>query len=97
MTLTSIPGFKVGHWHDADARTGVTVIDLPEPNVTAAEVRGAAPGSRELALLQMGRSVESVQAIVLTGGSAFGLASADGVVRELEAAGRGHPDRKSVV
>ncbi len=91
MTLTSVPGIKVGHWDDADARTGVTVIDLPEPNVTAAEVRGGAPGSRELALLQLGRSVESVQAIVLTGGSAFGLASADGVVRQLETEGRGHP------
>ena len=91
MTITSVPGIKVGHWSDPIARTGVTVVDLPEPNVAAAEVRGAAPGSRELALLQMGRAVESVQAIVLTGGSAFGLASADGVVRELEAAGRGHP------
>ena len=91
MTLTAVPGVKVGHWHDLEARTGVTVVDLPEPNVAAAEVRGAAPGTRELALLQMGRAVDTVQAIVLTGGSAFGLASADGVVRELEAAGRGHP------
>jgi L-aminopeptidase/D-esterase-like protein len=91
MTITSVSGIKVGHWDDPIAQTGVTVIDLPEPNVAAAEVRGAAPGSRELALLQTGRAVESVQAIVLTGGSAFGLASADGVVRELEADGRGHP------
>lgn len=91
MTLTSIPGIKVGHWDDPEARTGVTVVDLPEPNIAAAEVRGGAPGSRELALLQLGRSVESIQAIVLTGGSAFGLAAADGVVRELEADGRGHP------
>ena len=58
--------------------------------MVAAEVRGAAPGSRETALLEPGMRVEQVQAILLTGGSAFGLAAADGVVRALEADGRGH-------
>lgn len=90
-TITSIPGMRVGHWSDPVALTGCTVVVLPEPNVTAAEVRGAAPGTRELALLAPGMRVEQAQAILLTGGSAFGLAAADGVVRELAARGRGHP------
>jgi L-aminopeptidase/D-esterase-like protein len=82
---------RVGHWTDLEALTGVTVVVPPEPNVTTLEVRGAAPGTRETALLAPGMRVESVQAIALCGGSAFGLAAADGVVRELEAEGRGHP------
>ncbi|MBT8217871.1 MAG: P1 family peptidase [Acidimicrobiia bacterium] len=90
MTLTGVPGIGVGHWTDLVGRTGVTVVTLPEPNRVVVEVRGAAPGSRELALLGPGMRVEQIQAIVLTGGSAFGLAAADGVVRALEADGRGH-------
>ncbi len=89
-TLTSVPGVLVGHWADADAQTGCTVVVLPEPNVTTAEVRGAAPATREYALLQPGMTVEQAHAIVLTGGSAFGLSAADGVVQALEAAGRGY-------
>lgn len=91
MSLTDIAGIEVGHWTEDEGRTGCTVVVLPEPNVVAVETRGAAPGSRETALLQPGMKVEQVQAILLTGGSAFGLAAADGVVQELEAAGRGHP------
>ncbi len=89
-TITAVPGVRVGHWTDHEAMTGCTVVVLPEPNVTSAEARGAAPGTREYALLQPGMRVEQVQAILLTGGSAFGLAAADGVVRGLEADGRGH-------
>lgn len=89
-TITSIPGIEVGHWTDPVARTGCTVISLPEPNVVTAETRGAAPGSRETALLEPGMAVEQCQAILLTGGSAFGLAAADGVMVELEKDGRGH-------
>ncbi len=89
-TITAIPGIEVGHWTDPDAMTGCTVVVLPEPNVITAEARGAAPGTREYALLQPGMRVEQAQAVVLTGGSAFGLAAADGVVRGLEADGRGH-------
>ncbi len=96
-TLTAVPGVRVGHWTDHRAATGVTVIDLPEPNVAAAEVRGAAPGTREIALLQPGMTVQSVQSIVLAGGSAFGLAAADGVIRRLEDAGRGFPTSAGVV
>ena len=97
MTLTRVPGVTVGHWSDFEGVTGVTVVDLPEPNVAAVEVRGAAPGSRETALLAPGMKVETVQAIVLSGGSAYGLAAADGVVRALEADGRGHQTFAGVV
>jgi L-aminopeptidase/D-esterase-like protein len=73
------------------------VIVFPEPNVAAVEVRGAAPGSRETALLRPGMRIETVQAIVLAGGSAFGLAAADGVVAALEREGKGHPTPAGVV
>ncbi len=89
-TITAIEGVEVGHWSDPDVGTGCTVVVFPEPNVAAGEVRGAAPGSRETALLEHGMRIEQIQAILLTGGSAFGLAAADGVVRALEADGRGH-------
>lgn len=90
-TITAVAGVEVGHWTDPVNRTGTTVIVFPEPNVAAVEVRGAAPGSRETALLAPGMRVEQIQAIVLSGGSAFGLATADGVMRKLEADGRGQP------
>lgn len=89
-TITAVPGVRVGHWTDLEAMTGCTVVVLPEPNVTAGEIRGGAPGSRETALLQTGMSVQQAQAFLLTGGSAFGLAAADGVVRGLTTDGRGH-------
>lgn len=97
MTITAVTGVRVGHWSDPVGMTGVTVVVPPEPNVVAVEVRGAAPGTRETALLAPGMRVESIQAIVLAGGSAFGLAAADGVMAELEAAGRGHPTPFGVV
>ena len=89
-TLTAVAGIEVGHYTNTDAHTGVTVIVFPEPNAAAAEVRGAAPGTRELGLLAPGMKIETIQALVFAGGSAFGLAAADGVVRGLEADGRGH-------
>lgn len=90
MSLTDVPGIRVGHWTDAEARTGCTVIVPPSPNVAAVEVRGAAPATREVALLAPGMKVQEINALLLTGGSAFGLAAADGVVRELERDGIGH-------
>lgn len=90
-SLTSVPGVEVGHWTDSEAATGCTVIALPEGAVVAGEVRGAAPGTRETALLAPGMTVERADAIVLAGGSAFGLAAADGVMGVLESRGRGHP------
>ena len=82
-------GFGVGHWTDAAARTGCTVILCPEGTVASAEVRGGAPASRELEVLDPQRTVSTVDAVVLTGGSAFGLAAADGVMRYCEEKGRG--------
>jgi len=90
-TLTAVPGVRVGHWTDAEALTGVTVIVFDEPNVAAVEARGAAPGTREVALLAPGMKVNAIQALVFAGGSAFGLAAADGVMAELAREGRGHP------
>jgi len=84
-----VAGIRVGHW-TAEA-TGVTVVLAPEGTVGAAEVRGGAPASRELAVLEPGRTVTRVDAVVLAGGSAFGLAAADGVMRLLAARGQGFP------
>ncbi len=90
QTITAVSGIEVGHYTDREGMTGCTVVVLPEPNVVAVEVRGGAPGSRETALLAPGMRVEQAQAILLTGGSAFGLAAADGVMRGLESDDRGH-------
>jgi L-aminopeptidase/D-esterase-like protein len=89
--LTDVGGIAVGHATDVRGWTGCTVVVVPPGSTSACEVRGLAPGTRETALLGPAGSVQSADAILLTGGSAFGLAAADGVVRELERAGRGHP------
>lgn len=96
-TITAVEGVEVGHWTSDDHGTGLTVMVFPEPNVAAVEVRGAAPGSRETSLLRPEMRVQQIQALVFTGGSAFGLAAVDGVVRELAADGRGHPTRNGPV
>jgi L-aminopeptidase/D-esterase-like protein len=88
--LEAMEGVGIGHWTDARARTGCTVIRFDTAALTAVDVRGAAPGSRELDLLQPGRTVRRVDAILLTGGSAMGLAAADGVVRWMRERGRGY-------
>ncbi|MEX2423178.1 MAG: peptidase S58 family protein, partial [Acidimicrobiia bacterium] len=67
MTITAIPGIEVGHWTDPVGLTGCTVVVLPSPNVVTAETRGAAPGSRETALLEPGMAVERCDAILLAG------------------------------
>ncbi len=82
--LTDIPGLQVGHWTNLEAATGCTVILCGAGAVAGVDVRGGAPGTRELALLDPLCSVERVHAIVLAGGSAFGLAAADGAMRWLE-------------
>lgn len=97
LSITAVSGVEVGHWTSDEHQTGVTVMTFPEPNVATVEVRGAAPGSRETALLQPGMRVEQIQALVFAGGSAFGLAAADGVTRELAADGRGHPTPNGLV
>jgi L-aminopeptidase/D-esterase-like protein len=81
----------VGHATDEAGKTGCTVIAFDQPALSAVEVRGAAPGTRELDLLATGRTIQRADAILLTGGSAFGLRAADGVMRELAAQGRGVP------
>jgi L-aminopeptidase/D-esterase-like protein len=91
LTFTDIPGVRVGHWTDAVARTGCTVVFLPDGTIASGEVRGGAPATREVALLEPTRTVPTVHAVVLTGGSAFGLAACDGVVRFCEEEGRGVP------
>lgn len=87
----AIPGMKVGHWTDEAARTGCTVVVFAEGTPAAGEVRGGAPATREFALLDPRGLVGRIDAVVLCGGSAFGLAACDGVVERLGAAGRGFP------
>ena len=85
-------GVRVGHWTDAAARTGCTVVLLPDEGAVAGvDVRGSAPGTRETDLLRPGMLVERIHAICLCGGSAFGLAAADGVMRFLRERGTGFP------
>jgi L-aminopeptidase/D-esterase-like protein len=89
-TITGVPGVRVGHWSDPVAATGCTVVLLPADGALAGvDVRGPAPGTRETDLLEPGRLVEKVHAICLSGGSAFGLAAADGVMRFLRERGVG--------
>jgi L-aminopeptidase/D-esterase-like protein len=88
--LTDVPGIAVGHWSREPARTGCTVVLVPEGTVASGEVRGGAPGTREFELLDPNRLVQHVDAVVLSGGSAFGLATADGVMTWLAEEGRGY-------
>lgn len=92
-----IPGVTVGHWTDSAARTGCTVVLLPPSTTASGEVRGGAPATREFELLDPSRLVTHVDAVVLSGGSAFGLSAADGVVSALEAQGRGFETRTANV
>ena len=85
-----IEGFKLGHWTDAEACTGCTVILCPPSTVASCEVRGSSPGSRELSLLAPDKKMNEIHALLLTGGSAFGLSAADGVVAWLEEHDRGY-------
>ncbi len=92
--LTDVPGLRVGHaaLDRPGALSGTTVILAPAGGAVAgADVRGAAPGTRETDLLHPGATVQRVHAVVLSGGSAFGLAAAGGVMDRLEAAGVGFP------
>lgn len=88
-SITDVEGIRVGHWSDESALTGCTVALPPQGTVASCEVRGGAPGTRGTDMLQPGTLLEEAHAIVLTGGSAFGLASAGGVERYLEERGIG--------
>lgn len=89
--LTDVAGVLVGSYTDAAAVSGATVVICPEAATGAVDVRGAAPGTRETDLLAPVNLVEKVQAVVLCGGSVYGLSAADGVVRWLAERGWGFP------
>jgi L-aminopeptidase/D-esterase-like protein len=88
-SLTDVRGLRVGHFTDTRRPTGVTVILTPEGAVAGVDVRGAAPGTRETELLSPLNAVEKVHALMLAGGSAFGLDAAGGVMRWLDERGFG--------
>ncbi|WP_420644145.1 P1 family peptidase [Candidatus Leptofilum sp.] len=87
----NLAGLKIGHATDEQFYTGCTVFLCPPNTVASVDVRGPAPGSREAMLLQPDKPIQYIQAVMLTGGSAFGLASADGAMRWLAEHDIGHP------
>lgn len=96
-SITDVPGIRIGHWSDKRALTGCTVVLPDAPAIAGVDVRGAAPGTRETDLLRPGNLVEHVHAIVLAGGSAYGLDAASGVMRYLSERHVGFPFGKGVV
>ena len=84
IKFTDIEGVKVGHAEDRDAATGCTVVICEEGAVGGVDVRGGAPGTRETDLLNPTTQVERIHGVLLTGGSAFGLDAAGGVMQFLE-------------
>lgn len=95
--LTDLPGIRVGHHTLTDRPTGCTVVLTEAGAVATVDVRGGAPGTRETALLDPTNTVQSIHGLVLSGGSAFGLASADGVMRYLEERNVGYQTRAARV
>jgi D-aminopeptidase len=87
--LTDVPGLKVGHSEDARIASGVTAIVFDEPAVVSVDVRGGGPGSRESELLRPEQTVDRIDAVVLSGGSAFGLDAPGGAMSLLRERGRG--------
>jgi L-aminopeptidase/D-esterase-like protein len=90
-SITAVPGIRVGHWTDLEAGTGCSVVLCEEAVSVGVDVRGAAPATRETDLLRAGTLVGRAHAVLLTGGSAFGLDAATGVMRFLEERGIGVP------
>lgn len=88
-TLTAVTGLKVGHYTDKEGMTGCTVIIAPDGAVAGVDVRGGAPGTRETDLMNPVNTVITIHAVMICGGSAYGLAAADGAMRWLEAQGIG--------
>ncbi|MCI0842812.1 MAG: P1 family peptidase, partial [Chloroflexi bacterium] len=89
--ITAIKGLLVGHWTDLSAATGCTVVLCPAGAVASVDVRGGAPATRETDVLRPGNLVDRVHGVLLSGGSAFGLDAAAGVMRWLEEHGHGFP------
>ncbi len=90
-------GFRIGHWTDRDGRTGCTVVIPPPGARGGVDIRGGGTGTREIETLSLLANAEGPTAVLLTGGSAFGLAAADGVVRWLEERNFGRPTPMGVV
>lgn len=90
-SITDVTGVLVGHAHDLTALTGVTAVLTPGGSVVGVAVEGSAPGTRETDLCRPGNLVTHAHAVLLCGGSAFGLAAADGAMRWLEERGHGFP------
>ncbi len=82
--IMDVPGVLAGHYTDTENKTGCTVVIIPDGGVVGVDVRGSAPGTRETDLCRPMNAVQRANAILLSGGSAFGLAAADGVMRWLE-------------
>ena len=96
--ITDVPGIEVGHCTDTDNLTGTTVILTRDAAVAGVDVRGSAPGTRETDAINPINLIEKIHAVVLTGGSAYGLAAADGVMAYLEGQGIGFaPGNDNVV
>jgi L-aminopeptidase/D-esterase-like protein len=95
--ITDIPGLRVGHAGDARLGSGTTVVLFDAPVVASVDVRGGGPGTRETALLDPAQTVEGIDAIVLSGGSAYGLDAASGVQAWLREHGRGFKVREALV
>ena len=89
--LTSMAGIEVGHYKRSDQPTGCTVVLSRSGATGGVAVQGYAPGTRETNLTDPSATVQQVHAVVLSGGSSFGLATADGVVRRLHEEGVGFP------
>jgi len=96
-SLTDVAGVRVGHAHDAALASGVTAVIFDRPAVGAIDVRGGGPGTREDALLHLDNTVERIDAITLSGGSAFGLDAGGGVQARLAELGRGFAVRDAVI
>jgi L-aminopeptidase/D-esterase-like protein len=96
-SITDIPGIRIGQAGDARLGSGSTVVVFDAPVVGSVDVRGGGPGTRETALLDPAQTVEGIDAIVLSGGSAFGLDSASGVQAYLREQGRGFQVREARV
>src|SRR5258708_16379005 len=95
--ITDVDGILVGNVEDLRLRSGVSVVLCETPSVASVDVRGGAPGTRETDLLDRAARNERIDAICLSGGSAFGLSAADGVMRWLKERGRGVPVDGAVV
>ncbi|MEI9805076.1 MAG: P1 family peptidase [Pseudolabrys sp.] len=95
--ITDISGIRVGHASDAKLGSGSTVVVFDAPVAAGVDVRGGGPGTRETALLDPAQTVEGIDAIVLSGGSAFGLDAASGVQAYMREQGRGFRIRDAVV